>query len=286
MRSIRPTRTTALALALTAAVGLGACGGDAADTSEEAAEPEAGSQPSMTSSQDASLPELLESGEVVFGLFSGEQNEAGGRAIAEMEETDFVFYSLESGPFDMEAMSAYIDGMNAASQEMGTEPHPVILRIPPIHLDTAQAREHVRMGLENGAAGLVYPHVIDAEEAALSSELLGDRLWPTNPDGDLINVVLIEDQEGIGNAQAIVGTPGVSVAIPGPGDLRRAYEGDMEAVEEAIQTVLAACLELDVACGITAGVDDIAERIDQGFRFFIVTQPEAIAVGMEHAGRR
>ena len=93
------------------------------------------------------------------------------------------------------------------------------------------------------------------------------------------------DQVGIEAAREIVGTPGISVAIPGPGDLRRAYQGDMEAVENAIQTVLAACKEFDVACGITAGVNDIAERIEQGFRFFIVTQADAITVGREAAGR-
>jgi 2-keto-3-deoxy-L-rhamnonate aldolase RhmA len=101
----------------------------------------------------------------------------------------------------------------------------------------------------------------------------------------VINVVLIEDQAGIEIARDIVGTPGVTVAIPGPGDLRRAYDGDMEAVEAAIQTVLAACLEFDVPCGITAGVDDIVQRIEEGFRFFIVTQAEAITIGREAAGR-
>jgi 2-keto-3-deoxy-L-rhamnonate aldolase RhmA len=82
-----------------------------------------------------------------------------------------------------------------------------------------------------------------------------------------------------------VATRGVSVVFAGPGDLRRAYEGDMEAVENAIQTVLAACLAHDVPCGITAGVADIAERIEQGFRVFIVTDAEAIPVGRAAAGR-
>ena len=114
---------------------------------------------------------------------------------------------------------------------------------------------------------------------------MGSRLWPINPSGDLINILLIEDQEGIAVAREIVGTPGVSVAIPGPGDLRRAYEGDMQAVETAIQTVLAACKEFDVACGITAGVDDIAERLAQGFKLIIVNQPEALSVGLKESGR-
>ena len=98
-------------------------------------------------------------------------------------------------------------------------------------------------------------------------------------------MVLIEDRIGVANASEIVAVPGVSVAFPGPGDLRRAYKGDMEAVERAIQTVLAACLEADVPCGITAGPEDIAERIRQGFRVFIVTSAEALSVGHQAASR-
>jgi 2-keto-3-deoxy-L-rhamnonate aldolase RhmA len=101
----------------------------------------------------------------------------------------------------------------------------------------------------------------------------------------VLNVILIEDQIGIERAREIVSAPGVGVAIPGPGDLGRAYEGDMEAVENAIQTVLAACAEFDVPCGITAGVDDIARRVEEGFMMIIVTQPEALAVGLAAAGR-
>ena len=57
------------------------------------------------------------------------------------------------------------------------------------------------------------------------------------------------------------------------------------AVENAIQTVLSACLDLDVPCGITAGVADIAERLEQGFRFIIVTEAEALGVGLQASGR-
>ena len=123
------------------------------------------------------------------------------------------------------------------------------------------------------------------QEAAVAVGSIGADLWPANATGGVVNILIIEDQVGIANAREIVGTPGVNVAIPGPGDLRRAYEGDMEAVENAIQTVLAACKEFDVACGITAGVDDIGERLEQGFRLIIVTQPEALAVGLRAAGR-
>ena len=52
----------------------------------------------------------------------------------------------------------------------------------------------------------------------------------------------------------------------------------------AIQQVLAACQSHGVPCGITAGVDDIAERIEQGFRMFIVSDPAAVTAGRAARG--
>ncbi|MDZ7778809.1 MAG: hypothetical protein U5R14_02590 [Gemmatimonadota bacterium] len=255
---------------------LSACGTEGDDGAEMS------DTPASQAVQGNRMIELLEDDEVVFGIFSGEQTPEGGRMMAENSGVDFVFYSLESGPFDLDAMGAYMTGLEEAS---AGPPPPLALRIPPIRDDREAAVERTAQGLAAGASAIVYPHVESVEDAELAAEAVGDRLWPTNPDGDVLNVLLIEDQIGIERATEIVGTPGAGVVIPGPGDLRRAYEGDMEAVENAIQTVLAACLEQDVACGITAGVDDIESRIEQGFRFFIVTEPEAIEVGRAAAGR-
>ena len=229
------------------------------------------------------MVELLSSGEPVFGIFSGEHTPGQGARMARNREADFIFYSLESGPFDIPAMEAYMEGMREGAGDYA--PQPVALRIPPIRDGADSARARARAGLDAGARSIVYPHVESVEEAALAVGALGDAGWPDNPDGNLVNILLIEDQVGIERAAEIVRTPGVSVVIPGPGDLRRAYEGDMEAVEAAIQAVLAECLAAGVACGITAGPDDIGERLDQGFRFFIVTSPEALTVGRAHAGR-
>lgn len=264
-------RTSVLALACVATA---ACAGDRGATDDEAA---------VTTSHAGRLVELLASGRPVFGIFSGEHTSEGGALMAENRETDFVFYSLESGPFDIPAMLAYMRGMAEASGPEG--PHPVTLRIPPIREDRDAAAEHVRQGLAAGVAGIVFPHVESVEDARLAVELMGDRSWPSNPDGDLVNILLLEDRVAVRDAREIVGTPGVGVAIPGPGDLRRAYEGDMDAVEGAIQTVLSACKELGVPCGITAGPDDIARRLEEGFRLIIVTDPEALSVGRAAAGR-
>ena len=295
--------------------GLAACSsppaGEETPPDEEAAEPEAAGTGGPSWNRVASL---LEGGQVVFGIFSGEQTPETAKEMAQQQLADFIFYSLERGPFDLPTMSAYQEALSPPEVRGSANPHPVLLRIPPIRDGMDEAAERTAAGLDAGTYGIVFPHVETADEArhavasmtlAGAGGLRGDRdsaaarvfgvspedyaarasVWPLDPGGELVSMLLIEDRIGIENALEITGVPGISIVSPGPGDLRRAYEGDLEAVEEAIQTVLAACLEAGVPCGITAGPDDIAMRIEQGFRVFIVTSPEALAVGHEAAGR-
>ncbi len=228
---------------------------------------------------------LLAAGQPVFGIFSGEHTAEQGAVMAQNRETDFVFYSLESGPFDIPTMTAYKESMAEASGEESGGARPMALRIPPIGEGEEAARDHVRQGLAAGVEAIVVPHLESAAQAAVAVSAMGPDAWPGNPGGHLVTILIVEDKVGVANVREIVSTPGVGVVFAGPGDLRRAYERDMEAVENAIQPVLAACKEFEVPCGITAGVDDIAERLEQGFRVIIVTQPEALAVGRQAAGR-
>lgn len=253
---------------------------DAASETETASPEEPMNQMAMVPTQ---IVELLASGQAVFGIFSGDHTPEQGAVMATNRETDFVFYSLESGPFDIPAMEGYMEGL--ASGVDAAAVHPIALRIPPIGDDPAGARSRIQEGVEAGVAAIVVPHVENADQAVLAVEAIGSDGWPTNPEGQRTNILIIEDKEAIPNARAIASTPGVGVVIPGPGDLRRSFEGDMDAVEGAIQEVLAICLELDVACGITAGPDDISTRLEQGFRMIIVTSPDALAVGRAAAGR-
>ncbi len=244
----------------------------------------AGSDPPGASTEPtAPLVQLLADGHVLFGVFSGDRTAEQGAAMGRNRELDFVFYSLESGPFDIMTTKVYMSGVAEGSAP--DPPHPIVLRVPAIRDGVEAAEANVAEALEAGVASIVFPHVESAEEAAVAVSVMGERLWPGNPDGDLVNILIIEDRVGVERADEIVGTEGVSIVFPGPGDLRRAYEGDMEAVEGAIQTVLAACQRHGVPCGITAGVDDIEERIGQGFRVFIVSDPAAVTVGRGVVGR-
>ena len=269
--------STALVAVLAAALACAAPdqSGDAgAGTADPAAESE---------TSPSTLVRLLADGQAVFGVFPGGNTREHGVLRGQNRELDFVFYSLESGPFDMMSTKVYMEGIAEGSGE--DAPHPLILRIPPIRNGVADAEAHTAEALAAGVAGIVFPHAESAEDAAVAVSVMGDDLWPGNPAGTLLGILIVEDAEAVDRVDEIVSTPGVSVVFAGPGDLRRAYQGDMEAVEAAIQQVLAACRRHGVPCGITAGVDDIAARIEQGFRVFIVSDPAAVTAGRGAAGR-
>ena len=272
--------TVALTAALTATT---ACSSPEQSGDPGASEPGAVSGPAATSSGPAPVVNLIADGQAVFGIFSGPTTREQGALMGQNRGLDFVFYSLESGPFDIMSTKVYMEGIAEGS---GSEPaHPLVLRIPPIRNGVEAARAHVAEALDAGVAAIVFPHVESADEAAAAVAAMGDDHWPGNPSGSLFSILIIEDRSGVERVDEIVATEGVSVVFPGPGDLRRAYEGDMEAVEAAIQAVLASCQRHGVPCGITAGVDDIAARIEQGFRMFIVTDPAAVTPGRMAAGR-
>lgn len=238
----------------------------------------------MTDATPSPIVELLANDQVVFGIFPGEQSAQGGTDMAALQGMDFVFYSLEDGPFDLDTFRAYVEAMHAALPADAAR-RPMALRIPPIDDDPDGARDRARRAIEAGADAIVIPHVQTAEQAAVAAELVGPSAWPEHADAAHVSILIVEDQVGIANVSSILATPGIGVVFAGPGDLRRAYEGDMEAVEAAIQKVLAACKTNDVPCGITANAGDIGERIEQGFRVFIVQRPDAIVAGRAAVGR-
>lgn len=245
------------------------CSGNGASTGSQASQ--------------APLVRMLSDGSAVFGIFPGDATPAAGAERGRNREVDFVFYSLESGPFDIEAMAAFRAGV--AEGAAPAAPHPLVLRVPPVRDGVEQARANVAMAVAAGVAGVVFPHVESRDDAAAAVSSMGEGSWPGNPGGSLATMLIVEDRAGVERVDEIVATPGVSVVFAGPGDLRRAYEGDMAAVEEAIQAVLAACMAHGVPCGITAGPGDVVRRIEEGFRVFIVSDPVAVTVGRAAAGR-
>jgi len=105
-------------------------------------------------------------------------------------------------------------------------------------------------------------------------------VWPLNPDGDLLAIMMIETSEGLKNADAIAAVPGVGAIFVGAGGDLHQYlgvESNSPEVEQAFQTILKACQAHNVACGITAlNANDIARRLAQGWK--MIRSPEVALI--------
>jgi 4-hydroxy-2-oxoheptanedioate aldolase len=270
------------------------------------------------------MVELLDTGEVVFGSSVPYRNAEGAVAMSRSTDADFLFYDMEHSTFDMPQLQTFLQFLLDPARILargrpGTE-HPVLVRIPANGREMNQWI--IKNVMDQGAHGIIAPFIENGAQAenvvramrypqppgATHPDPPGERgsgagaavrlwgipgaeyrqladLWRLSPTGELLNLMLIENEEGVRNIREIAQVPGVTVIVPAPGDLSSYYTGDQERVEEAIQTVLAACLEFDVPCGITAGPNDVVRRIEEGFRV-LITGGEGLRLGREAAGRR
>ncbi|HJR61146.1 MAG TPA: aldolase/citrate lyase family protein [Vicinamibacterales bacterium] len=205
--------------------------------------------------------------------------------------------------------------------------HPLVTKIPKIATDPARAIDQISRQLNLGVSTIVFVDVESADEvqqglAAMRFKARGGSrpeavggapaywgvseaeyrqkadLWPLNPGGELVNWTIVESREGLSRVREIAAVKGIGALFPGAGTLRGLFttvnqEGqrifDEAGWEAAIQQVLAACKEFNVACGYPATEKDIEMRMKQGFSVFIINWGEAgfraVEIGRKAAGR-
>lgn len=205
--------------------------------------------------------------------------------------------------------------------------HPLIVKMNEIAPDPAKAVERISRQLDLGVSGVMFVGVESAEEvktglAAMRYKSKGGTradsvgtapalwgmtekeyreradLWPLNPKGELINWTIVESKVGLAHVREIAAVKGIGVLFPGAGTLRGVFTStndrgekavDTVAWEAAIQQVLAACKEFNVACGYPARAEDIEMRMKQGFSVFVINWGEpgfkTIDIGRRLAGR-
>ena len=105
-------------------------------------------------------------------------------------------------------------------------------------------------------------------------------VWPLNSKGELLNWTIVESKAGVAKIREIAAVKGIGVLFPGAGTLRGVYStqdstgrrvNDDAAWEAALQQVLAACKEFNVACGFPANDPATMEmRYKQGFSVFVI----------------
>ena len=240
--------------------------------------------------------------------------------------SDYVFDGSMEGGVE-QGLPSFIDFRDAMMTAGATaSSHPMVVKMAKLE-SREQAVREVAMQLDAGVSGVMFVEVESAEEARwgldamryavhggtrpesvgsapqywdVSEEEYRERadLWPLNPDGELISWVIVESHEGLENVREIAAVPGIGVLWPGAGTLRRLFSSvdeqgervlDEEGWENAIQSVLAACKEFDIACGYPANASDIAMRMEQGFSVFVMGWGDAgfetVEMGLEMAGR-
>jgi 2-keto-3-deoxy-L-rhamnonate aldolase RhmA len=293
--------------AVTCTLVLTACGPEEADRAD-ADEAGAGSDtldigsiaPGAASSMTDRSPliDLWAEGTPAFGVFvpgEREPNTEGGRPTVTYTEEigrelaaddllDYVFLNLEHG-YDIDAVSAIAGGLEGSVVAL-------LVRIPPISEDGPEAAlERTAEVLAAGADGVVYPHVRSVEETRMVVDFMeaadADVWSPSNPDGDVIAMVMVEDPGALAEVTEIADVEGYSVLACGIGSLSQAL-GDPEAGETGTQEVLAHAKRVGRPDMITADADDVEQRIDEGFLGLLMSGPEAdeaIRIGRAAAGR-
>ena len=100
-------------------------------------------------------------------------------------------------------------------------------------------------------------------------------VWPLNPEGEILVVIMCEDVTGIDNLPRIlVEVPGIGVVLSGEGDLSQNLgyprQPDHPAVIEGMTAILRICKEHGVPCGRPRVDEKNAQRaIEAGYRFLM-----------------
>ena len=258
--------------------------------------------------------EKLAAGKPFFGVQSGDLSLENARSLARAD-IDYVYLDMEHGPMDFEGLHRFTVGMvdKATILKKGNaQPNvAVFARFAPYGRE--QAQWFVKQALDIGLMGVIFNGIDNPEQALLAvrnmrypqrktskypdppglrgyapasavwwwgiPEAEYERradVWPLNPDGDLLAILMIETSEGLKNADAIAAVPGVGAIFVGAGaDLSQylGVERNSPELEQGLQGILRACQAHNVACGITAlSASDIAKRLSEGWKMIRTTE--------------
>jgi 4-hydroxy-2-oxoheptanedioate aldolase len=270
--------------------------------------------------------EKLSQGKAFVGVNTGDLSLENARTLARAP-IDYVYVDMEHTPLDIAGLHMFNIGMidKAAAVKKGSVAPNVALfaRFPP---EADEGAWVVKQALDIGLMGVIF-NGVDTKEQAVAAvrsmrypplkgetrrEPVGIRgygtggatwawgvnaaeyerradVWPLNPDGDLIAIVMIESVEGLKNLDQIAGVPGVGALFLGAGsDLSRSLgvRPNAPETEAAFQQVLSACKSHKVPCAITAGSGaDVARRVKEGWSIIRSTVP-AITQGRQLMGEK
>jgi 4-hydroxy-2-oxoheptanedioate aldolase len=272
-----------------------------------------------------------ENGKPAFGSFASADRTT---AIAfSTTPYDGVVFEMEHNAWDpnglQDAMQYLLDRrLIAKSGSVAASVTPLV-RIPPNGGERNQWL--AKQALDRGAYGIIWPHISTVEQAMNSvaacryprpkgspryepAGLRGDGpttacrfwgltqqeyyskadVWPLDPNGEVIAILMIEDAQGIGNLRAILKeVPGVGAILIGEGDLSQELgvprQYDHPEVRAAMAEIVAICQEFNVPVGHPhVGSDNIERILQEGYRLLLASPVRSLAPlekGRKLAGR-
>jgi 2-keto-3-deoxy-L-rhamnonate aldolase RhmA len=267
------------------------------------AAPDSDQAGALGQSQRAAVLDLWTSGKPAFGIYAPNENAGprgqapraavytreGGEKLAMNPLYDFVFLNLE-GAYDVAAVKAIAEGLRSPK---AVSRKALVVRIPPIDKDGASAaRTRVKEALDAGADGVTIPHIQNLDEAKQAISFFQDAkasVWsPSNPGGDKIAMLMLEDPIAVSQAKAVADLKGYSILACGIGSLAQALGGDRAAAEAGTQQVLAEAKRAKLVDMLTFNAQDAEKRVKEGF-LALLTQgqaaDDAIKVGRAAARR-
>ena len=265
----------------------------------------------------------LENGEVPVSVFAPPTVD---NAIAlSVAPYDGLIFEAEHNAYDIRDLRDCLQYMlnraqivKAASMAPAVTP---MVRIPVNGIEKGQW--HAKQALDLGCYGIVWPHISTVEEAynavaacryprpksSPAYEPAGQRgdaptaaarywgltqqeyyakadVWPLNPAGEILVVIMCEDVQAIDNLPVILReVAGIGVVLIGEGDLSQNLghprQYDHPSVVEAMTAIRRICVEHNVACGHPhVDAANAQKVVDDGYRF-LVAAPTRSYPGLE-----
>jgi 4-hydroxy-2-oxoheptanedioate aldolase len=271
--------------------------------------------------------ERLAAGKPVFGVSTADLSMENAHAIARAN-IDFVRIEMEHGPMNMESLKNFLIGMidKEAILKRGNASVSVapIARFAPYGRENAEWVP--KQALDIGLMGVMFNDIDDKEQALRAvrnmryPQIKGSKyyepnglrgngpqnalwfwgisggeynkhadIWPLNPQGDLLAIMMIESQEGLDHIDEIASVPGVGIIFPGAAvDLANAMGIPQNSPEKeaALQKILKACKAHNVACGIVANTPaDVQKRIKEGWKYIDASGNTGLSAANDAAAR-
>lgn len=275
----------------------------------------------MTGRLNGVIRALTEGSGIAFTSFI--QAEVENAVAFAQSDNDGVVFELEHNPWDIRALREAMQFL-LLRQRMANPVTPLV-RIPASGSEMNQW--FAKQALDLGAYGIVWPRISTPEEAYNAvaacryprrstapryepAGLRGDApmaaarywglsqqeyyrradVWPLDPDGETLVVLMIEDTTAIDNLESILReVPGIGVLLIGEGDLTQELGCPRQYDNPELLQLMAYVRKLGKAFDVPVGHAHVTEQnvarvIDEGYRF-LMTFPKRDFSAL-HAGRK